>query len=275
GGASDVDELAAAKLLERYAVPSPDDLTVERVWHRLARPDRMQSGDRGRRVLAWVLVPAASLAVIAGLGLWAAKHAGRPPSGAPHAELAAALPPAELGAARGGVFFSRPAEQWQPGREGQVLAEGHGVRTDPSGRALLDVPGVAAVMIAAGTEVGLERLSGGTYLRLTRGSVIARVSKRQPSEPFVILTDRYAVKVVGTLFQVDQDASGRTAVAVREGTVEVSSADGHIWRVEAGQSWVSSDSERLGQSSIGEPVKALLEDGLRRGRPVDLDRELG
>jgi hypothetical protein len=155
-----------------------------------------------------------------------------------------------------------------------LLAESEWLRTDPSGMAVLDVSGVASVLIAPGTDLGLDQLSSGTFLRLSRGSVTARVSKRSPGEPFVILTDRFSVKVVGTLFEVDPDASDRTSVSVREGTVEIAAADGRTWRVEAGQRWVSSEPTQLGASEIADPVKALLEDGLRRVNATDLEREL-
>ena len=64
------------------------------------------------------------------------------------------------------------------------------------------------MLVAREAEVSIEGLSHGTYLRLTRGTVTARVSKRSPDEPFVVLTDRAAVKVVGTLFSVDQELGG-------------------------------------------------------------------
>ena len=266
GGAQSLEEQAASKLLGRYAVPEPDDLTIERVWQRLANPVSSW-GDSRRRLTILVMTPAV-LAWVVLLGFIVA----RGPAFRAHPQAvqpAAVTRSAQLGAARGGVFFSRPAEHWQPGRIGQVLAESERLRSDPSGMAVLEVPGVASVLIASGTDVAIDRLNAGTFLRLSRGSIIARVSKRPPGDPFVILTDRFAVKVVGTLFQVDQDGTGRTAVAVREGTVEVTSADGRAWRVQAGQRWVSSEPGQLGASAIDDSVKTLLEDGLRRGaRPT-------
>ncbi len=295
GGAQDLHEQAAAKLLERYAVPEPDDLTVERVWQRLANPVSNQIDSRWRFTVSVVAPVGLAFLFLLGVILWRGPTRASPPSATPIATAApavaarafpdapakassAALPgarvSAELGATRGGVFFSRPAEHWQPGRDGQELAESQWLRTDPSGMAVLDIPGVASVLMAPGTQLGLDRLKAGTFLRLSRGSVIARVSKRPPGEPFVILTDRYAVKVVGTLFQVDQDASDRTAVAVREGTVEIAAVDGRTWRVQAGQRWVSSEPGQLGASAIPDAVKTLLEDGLLRASAADLDREL-
>ena len=306
GGATDVDEQAAAKLLERYAVAPPDDLTVERVWQRLARPisPAPKRADRRLARALGLLAPVAALASVAVLGLVLlrgparlSKPLAQPPAQAvaqpaaqPAAQIVPAARTAELAAAHGGVFFSRPAERWQPGEEGQVLAESQSLRTDASGRAVLDVPGIAAVLMTPGTDVAIERLNGGTFLRLSRGSVVARVSKRPPSEPFVILTDRFSVKVVGTLFQVDQDrraagtgagptgdpldANDRTAVTVREGTVEITAADGRAWRVGAGRSWISSAPEQLGTAAIADPVRTLLEDGLRRVNPAELERDL-
>jgi len=286
GGAENLDEQAAAKLLERYAVLEPDDLTVERVWQRLANPVSKRV-DSDWRFAASVLAPVglAFLVLLGTILLRAptrvAQQRATPIAAAAPIKTApiAAAPigaavAAELDATRGGVFFSRPAEHWQPGQDGQVLAESQWLRTDPSGMAVLDIPGVASVLLAPGTQLGIDRLNAGTFLRLLRGSVIARVSKRAPEEPFVILTDRYSVKVVGTLFQVDQDASDRTAVAVREGTVEIAATDGRTWRVQAGQRWISSEPGQLGASAIPDSVKTLLEDGLTRARAADLDREL-
>ena len=126
---------------------------------------------------------------------------------------------------------------WQPGEEGQPLGQGQSLRTDPNGQAVMDVLGIASLLISHETDIAIERLDGGTFLRLSRGSVVARVSKRPANEPFFILTHHFSVQVVGTLFQVDQDASDRTAISVREGVVEITGADGRSWRVHSGQSW--------------------------------------
>ena len=94
------------------------------------------------------------------------------------------------------------------------------MRTDTTGRAVFRVRGVAAVLVDQNSDVGLERLTKGTFLWLSHGTLTARVSKRSRTEPFVVETDRYAVKVVGTLFTVEQGPGDHTAVSVREGVVE-------------------------------------------------------
>jgi len=272
GGATSVDEQAAAKLIEGYPLPPPDDLTVQRIWQRVASAPELRTSANRPRWLG-LLAPSLALGFAVALGLVLLRDRARPgPRAAP---LVNPTPAAELAAAQGGVFFSRPAERWQPGEGGQPLAEGQSLRTDASGQAVMDIPGIASILISRGTDVAIERLYGGTFLRLSRGSVVARVSKRPPNEPFFILTHGFSVKVVGTLFQVDQDANDRTAVSVREGVVEVMGADGRSWQVGAGQEWSSDSPDQLGTSAIADPVKAFLEDALNGANPTDLDRELG
>ena len=252
GGATSLDERAAAKLIEGYPLPPPDDLTVQRIWQRVASaPELRNLASRPR----WLdlLAPSLALCLAVTLCLVLLRRTMLRPGSRATPVVNPPQAARALAAAQGGVFFSRPAERWQPGEEGQPLAEGQSLRTDPSGQAVMDVLGIASILISRGTDVAIERLNEGTFLRLSRGSVVARVFKRPPSEPFFILTHGFSVKVVGTLLQVDQDASDRTFVSVREGVVEVTGANGRSWQVRAGQDWSSDRPEQLGTSDHRRP----------------------
>jgi len=247
--AQTADELAMAALLARLPSAAPDDLAVERVWRRVtaapARPSR-------RPLLVWI--PAVAVVALV-LFVWV----GRPAK-------------AELALSSGGVFSGKLAEEWRASRSGEKLAEDEHLRTDATGRAVLRMGGVAAVLVREDTDLGLERLHHGTLLRLSRGVVTARVSKRSPDEPFVIETDRYRVRVVGTLFTVEQGPGDHTAVSVREGVVDVSllHGPGRVDRVLAGQRWVSESVGTRSADATPDAVKTLLEDALAGRSAADL-----
>ncbi len=246
GGAGTPDELAIASLLGKLPPGSPDDLQVERVWRRVTTP-RVRASRPSR--LGWVPALALVAAVLVVLVRW------------PHPVAA------EVALSSGGVFSGALAEKWRASRSGDSLAEAERIRTDATGRALLRVHAVAAVLVREDSDVGLERLQPGVVLRLSRGTLTARVSKRSADAPFVVETDHYSVKVVGTLFTVEQGPGDHTVVSVREGVVEVSDGAGRVDRVVAGQRWVSESRDVRTPDRTPDAVKALLEAGLA-GRPA-------
>jgi ferric-dicitrate binding protein FerR (iron transport regulator)/TolA-binding protein len=246
GGAETPDELAMAALLSRVPAATPDDLAVERVWRRVTSPV-----DRPVRRPTAFAFPA--LALAAAFAIAFAIVFFRSPG-----------PKVELALSSGGVFSTRLGESWRAGRGGEALAEAERVRTDAAGHALLRISGVATVLIGADSDVSLERLSHGTFLRLSRGTLTARVSKRRADEPFVVQTDGYTVKVVGTLFTVDQGPGDHTAVSVREGIVDVSDdGRGRVYRVTAGTRWTSEAVDAREPDRTPDPVRNLLEGGLQ------------
>ncbi len=252
GGAKTPDELAIAALVSRLPSASPDDLAVERVWRRVTAPATRPSR---RPISLWI--PAVAMSALLMLlvvvpRLW--------PSG----------PAVEIALSSGGVFSSNLAESWHPSQNGEALAEASRVRTDSTGRAVFRVRGVAAVLMTEGSDVGLERLSQGTVVRLARGTLSARVSKRKADEPFVVQTDRFAVKVVGTLFTVEQGPGDHTAVSVREGAVDVSDGLGRVDHVLAGQRWTSDSRDTRTPDQTADAVKTLLEEGLAGRSAADL-----
>jgi TolA-binding protein len=243
------DERAVANLVTELPDATPDDLSVERVWRRLQSPDPGPS-----RAWRWATasVLATALAVCAGL-LW----------------LETAKPKADILLAEGGLFSSASAASWAPARRGDPLAAGASVRSDRSGRGVLRVPGVAALILDTDADLALVRLGRSTVLRLERGAVTARVIKRSRGERFVLLAGDYTVTVVGTLFSVTNASDGRVAVSVNEGVVEVEGR-GNLWRIEAGHRWSSDSSEVVVGSEISEARAALLAAAMSAPRSPEL-----
>jgi TolA-binding protein len=257
GGAADIGDEATAAMLSRLRPRFDDDLALERNWRRIALA---RAPTRARRRIV-VAAFAVGLAVVLGSAVVNLRRViGRPVA-------------AELVATSGGVFFSRRAETWQPGASGQGLAEGERLRTDATGRVLIRAPGIAAVLVDTESDVAFEQLAGGTFLRLARGSVVARVSKRPAGEPFVILTDRYAVRVVGTLFSVAQRPDDSVEVSVREGTVAVLEGSAEIARLTANTRWSSDGAVPSPAAVTDDAVVALLQSTLVGAAPASWSRE--
>jgi hypothetical protein len=77
----------------------------------------------------------------------------------------------------------------------------------------------------------------GVLVVLDRGRVDCEVAPRQGRPPFVVKAGEVRVRVVGTRFAVQREATG-VHVEVQKGVVEVES-HGEVERVSAGQSWPS------------------------------------
>ncbi len=111
---------------------------------------------------------------------------------------------------------------------GASIRPGSALSTDGGAELAL---GAAIVELEAGGSAvwDLDR----TTLRLERGVVRARVEPEERSR-FRVVTDRFAVEVIGTEFEVTSDG-----VAVEQGTVRVTSPEGEVFaaRLEAGESW--------------------------------------
>ena len=111
---------------------------------------------------------------------------------------------------------------------GAAISPGAALSTDGGAELAL---GAAIVELEAGGSAvwDLDR----TTLRLERGVVRARVEPEERSR-FRVVTDRFAVEVIGTEFEVTSDG-----VRVEKGTVRVTSPEGELLaaRLEAGESW--------------------------------------
>jgi TolA-binding protein len=262
GGAQTPDERATAALLSRLPPAAPDDRAVERVWQTVASPTSLaRSGATRRSLVVLACVSSAAAAALLLRLFWGS------PSRSPDAPSVV-----EMAVSSGGVFSARPSETWHASQSGEALAESDRVRTEAGGRALVRIRGVAALLLGEESDVGLERLAHGTALRLSRGALTARVSKRSPDQPFVVQAGRYTVTVVGTLFTVEEGPGEHTAVSVREGVVEVA-GEGRVERVGAGGRWTSNEPETKGRDLTSDAVAKVLEDGLAGPSTVDLAGE--
>ena len=222
-----------AALLERLPSPEVDERAVARVLRRVTAPEPRA---RSLAMPTWLLGPVA-LAVVAAF-LWG--------------PLTRRQTPAEV-ALSTGVLTTVAASGRETALTTQRLREGQRLRSDASGRALLRLEGVSSILVAESSDVTLESLSQGTLLRLTSGSLTARVTKRPKDEPFLVAAGRYTVKVVGTIFTVEQKGD-RTTVSVREGVVDVRDERAPVARIMAGAEW-SSDG---GGARITHPRRSSL-----------------
>lgn len=93
---------------------------------------------------------------------------------------------------------------------------------DPRGALQVGLIGKILANFAAGSEVAWTRVDpGAVELELQRGMIAVRY-ERQPADPILkIRTPSAIVRVVGTVFTVEVDDHGDTAVAVLRGEVEV------------------------------------------------------
>ena len=104
-----------------------------------------------------------------------------------------------------------------------------------------------------------------TRIRLETGTVGCAVEPRSGGSSFVVETDRFEVKVVGTRFAVTATEPGSLQVRVNEGIVEVSGRRSEPVRVAAGES--------LYLGTEGPPVRVPMTDDQRSRLDRLLSRE--
>jgi hypothetical protein len=109
--------------------------------------------------------------------------------------------------------------------DGDVLEAGDVLRTSLVGHAVLTLPDDSRMRLSPGTQVALTRAEANDVaLTLERGRVAVHASHRQ-RRGFVVHSSGLSVRVIGTLFTVEQMA-GAVEVAVVEGKVRVEPPEG-------------------------------------------------
>ena len=121
--------------------------------------------------------------------------------------------------------LSRIGADVELANDGDLLAAGEVLRTSLVGRAVLTLPDDSRMRLSPGTQLALTRAEpDDVALTLERGRVAVHASHRN-RRGFVVHTGGLAVRVVGTLFTVEQMA-GAVEVAVVEGKVRVEPPEG-------------------------------------------------
>lgn len=249
GGGAGPERAAVHRLLSQLPKTAQDPPETERRWQENVWR-RLRAGRRAPRAVWFALAPPAAAAVGAvavAVLLWLRLPARPGPSPLVRLDEAAGrVQSAEEAGfagrreeAGGDGSRNAPAADWREAREGDALLVRSRLRTDRKSHALLALAGVARVLLNPGSELSIAAVGPETVLRLVHGGVRAQVTKRPPGQSFVIELHGYRVRVVGTVFSVDEGEGGSVHVGVSEGVVEVLAGDGRSWRVAAGASWSS------------------------------------
>lgn len=150
------------------------------------------------------------------------------------------------------VWVTTPGTEARPS-----LLEGAALETAGDGMAV-DLNDGSILTLAPRSRVALEE-TGAREVRLTleRGAVVCEVEPDK-KRAFVVQAGGVSVRVVGTVFRVarQSDKAGEfVGVDVERGVVEVTSEDGSVRRLAAGESWSRRD------APVGDEVEvAALED---------------
>jgi ferric-dicitrate binding protein FerR (iron transport regulator) len=227
------DSVAETESLGAIALPPGRDEAIARVATALR--ERARRGRRRRMVTALSL--AAGLALVAGGGALAVRHASSPGGAdAPSPGHLARLvdPTGDVTALREG----RPAPSVG------VLAEGTELRTTVSEASMAFASGTQ-VTLGSASRVRLVEQTARKRFSLQEGSLFAKVAKLKADERFVVTTSDAEIEVRGTAFRVsvvqaDPACGGGTPtrLEVSEGVVVVRHEGAEV-RVAAGERWPS------------------------------------
>jgi hypothetical protein len=157
--------------------------------------------------------------------------------------LVAALPVCTLNIISGSTKVqTQSTVAWEKAEDGMKLEPGSRIRTAPDARASLTFAQGTTTTLDPGTDLIVAQLEGNqdtrpdtVILKQLLGKTWNQVTKRPDgSDYFQIQTPSADVKVHGTLFSAEVDASGKALIQTTEGRVSVS-AQGQEVQVPAGQ----------------------------------------
>jgi hypothetical protein len=131
---------------------------------------------------------------------------------------------------------------WRPAELGMVLGASDRIRTDNSGRAVLDRPGIFTIELDAGSEFEVQQLTAtASRLLLQQGMVSASV-RSDPEHAVEIQARGALARSRGGAFRLAIDQQGTISAGSSEGQLEVEAAgrvvvlrSGFQTRVRAGQ----------------------------------------
>jgi hypothetical protein len=236
------DDPAAIELrraLDEARLGTPDDVTLRRMWGRVAEPRPL----RPRRAPRWlwfssgVVSTAAAAVAIAG---WMAHH-HRAPALAPAPALAASRAPVSPPSAPATVPESGP----------HVVAPGT-VRNGGQETLVLTLRGGVEARLGSASVMSLDANERPT---VEDGDVGFQVPHQKPGHTFVVRAGKYHVVVVGTRFHLRVDERRRVFVSVEEGTVEVWDR-ARLAELAPGDSWGSAASDDSGEAEAAQRTPA-------------------
>jgi len=193
---------------------------INEVVSRLAEPQvrpATKASATSRVGARYRLAAAAAVLLLVGAGLGVGIHGllRRPTGGRASEGQTPDLPAARIQLSAGQVQVNdAPAEVGLRVRSGQLLRV-------TGGRAVLGLPGAAAVLVESDSALRVDRLGPRTTtLRLTSGRLLASVRPRPGRPHFTVITAAGRVEVTGTVFSVEHTPQG-VKVAVLRGQVRV------------------------------------------------------
>ncbi len=162
--------------------------------------------------------------------LWPAAVVEAPPTQPPLVRLGEPQP-VRVELARGLSMVSAKGEAVGAG---ETLRAGDVVKTAAAGKAFVHLPDESLLRVGSATQLALTRVDDDDVaLNLMRGRLAVRAS-HQVRKGFVVHARDVAVRVVGTVFSVENERD-TVQIAVAEGEVKVSAGDAAPVSVLAGQ----------------------------------------
>jgi hypothetical protein len=233
------DDPAAIELrraLDEARLGTPDDVTLRRMWGRVAEPRPLRP--RAPRWLWFASGVASTAAAAVAIAGWMAHH-HRTPAVAPPPAMAASHAPASPSSA--------PAV---PERGPAVIAPGT-VRNGGQETLVLTLRGGVEARLGSASVMSLDASERPT---VEGGDVGFQVPHQKPGHTFAVRAGKYRVVVIGTRFHLRVDERQRVFVSVEEGTVEVWDRT-RLAELAPGDSWASAASDS-GEAEAAQRVPA-------------------
>jgi len=133
----------------------------------------------------------------------------------------------------GNVEIGRSGQDWQPAEIGTVLNSKDRIRTDPTARAVLAMPGVFSVALDSSSEFEVKSLAENVSRFLLEDGMFSADVVDNPDKLFEVEAADSLARTSGGSFKMSKDKQGLVALGTSRGTVEVQAA-GKIIEVRKG-----------------------------------------